>query len=349
MLQSRNDATESLRVLKQKFGENLLQWANGKIDQSISKQQWHLAEKTAQIVSQISASLLTPDQNRELDSLIAKGRVAQAEAEFNRFHEKTLELLNQGLFRKAAEQLEQQPNDGRIEQYRKEFHKEVLRELDTQLKNSSKNWEAGYVSIEDVESIHLDSPDARAALSKLKENFYETHDRELYRPCQKSPSLDRCETYLSESKMKTMERAARRYVEYATQHNNQTNFNLKLTSIRSPKDYGEVKLEARLSDRAFSNIGNQGTLEIDEGNNSIHGYIEFTKKPSDRVSLTAKMTDIGMVWDEPLGSESRDLPVDSLRNYSLCLSHPKQESPVCLDFELEGLAEAPILPEWGAG
>ena len=108
-------------------------------------------------------------------------------------------------------------------------------------------------------------------------------------------------------------------------------------------------MAVELDSLSFEDLGDNGVLEIDEGRNPVGAKVDFTKKPTDRVKLSLQMTNRRIAWsDEPLGSKSENISVDSLRDYQTCLPHPEQkEGPVCFDFRLAGLNDAPKMPEWG--
>jgi hypothetical protein len=280
--------------------------------------------------------LISSAQSEAIKNIFSRGRQAKEQTEFQAFSDQISKYLEQGDFKQAADILSRQAPNSLISQYQARFPQIAFEKLKEKLIQAKENsWDTGYVMLEDFGQIAFSDPKIRADLQQLKRQYSEEHDRELYDPCRRSPSLDNCKRYLSETRIKTMADAANRYVNYAGSQNVRQDFTLTLESIRSPTDYGDVQLAVDLDSLSFENLGDNGVLEIDEGRNTVGAKVNFTKKPTDRVNLSLQMTNRRIAWsDEPLGKKSENVSVDSLRDYQTCLPHPETKGRPCLLFTL---------------
>ncbi|MEY6431174.1 hypothetical protein ABC977_01995 [Thioalkalicoccus limnaeus] len=352
MLLGRNQDKGPLQELKHAYADRVTAWLDSELRQIKQAQDWDRLERLehqVQQLRQLPPDLLTSRQAQEIFEKVAKANDEQDQLDADQMSARIDHLLGEGKFRSAFETMLLPNANPRIQELKHDFQRRIPTALERHLRGfrASNNWDRGNDMLSEVTSLPLDDSSVRSKIRDLEQQFRGDHDRSLYTPCQQNPSIDRCQDYIAKAPLKTMERAAQQYIDFASKQNIQQSYTLTLQSIRSPRNYGRVKVSVRFDHHWFIDE----EFDLKEDTNRVGRQIPVIKKPSDRVDIAVELNNLGMsaFWNRDLGKRTDNLTLDRLRQqYDLCVPHPKQKTDsICLNFALSGLAAAPTMPQWG--
>ncbi len=264
--------------------------------------------------------------------------------------------VQMGEFLAAALLLNKQPDTHLTKDFKEDFKKEIVGKIEERVTHSLKTNDSLNLADKLLKEYMNDFPGSlqtqigQIKIERLQNSLYERLDEMFYEAARTLRNLENIQKYLQEAPLKTMAKEISAYKAFLNRTEPSTlvhGLKLKLTQIywEEVQDKNNT-VSVHLNGKQV--IYNNKVNAKHHSSTTINGKsLAFTAKPSDQITITIKVINEDIFFDDDYGHATVEKPIYELAgDYRLTLRNHKGVKTAIAFLEIEGYPTEPPLPQW---